>query len=471
MDPDEFRRRGHAAVEWVARYLETVEDLPVRSPVAPGDVRASLAAAPPAGPESFDAIFADLDRAILPGITHWQSPNFYAYFQANASGPSILGELIASGLGIQGMLWSTSPAATELETLVCDWLVDLLDLPDRFRSSGPGGGVIQDGASGATLCALLAARERVKGREALASLVAYTSTEAHSSVLKSARVAGLVDDQIRFVATDADHGLDPSALADQMTRDRERGLQPFFVTATVGTTSSHAIDPVRAMAEVVAGTDAWLHVDGAHAGSAAVCPELRFVNDGLELVDSYCFDPHKWLFTNMECDVLFVADRRPLIDALSVTPEYLRNAASESGEVIDYRDWHLPLGRRFRALKLWFVLRHYGAEGLAATVRSHVALAQELRSWLEDDPRFEVLAPAPLNLICFHHVDGDDVSERLLEDLNSTGKLFLSHTRLDGAFTLRMSIGQTTTERRHVRAAWDLIAELAPVVGSPRTLR
>lgn len=464
MDPDEFRRRGHEAVEWVARYMEEIEEHPVRSKVQPGEVRAALAPSPPIAPESFDAMLADLDRAILPGITHWQSPNFYAYFQANGSGPSILGELISAGLGIQGMLWSTSPAATELETLVCDWLVELLDLPERFRSEGRGGGVIQDGASGATLCALLAARERVRGREAMDTLVAYTSTEAHSSVLKSARVAGLRDEQLRLIGTDPSRAMDAAELAAAMTEDRAAGRVPFFVAATVGSTSSHAIDPVGAIGEITAPTDAWLHVDGAHAGSAAVCPEFRFVNDGLERADSYCFDPHKWLFTTMECDVMFVADRAPLIDALSVTPEYLRNPASDAGEVIDYRDWHLPLGRRFRSLKLWFVLRHYGAEGLAATVRSHVALAQDLAAWLDDDHRFEIAAPTPLNLICFRHVGGEQANQQLLDALNESGEVFLSHTRLDGALTLRLSIGQTTTERRHVDRLRALIDELAPAV-------
>ncbi len=461
MAPDEFRRRGHEAVEWVARYLETVEERPVRAQVAPGEIRSLLAPTPPEHPESFDDIFADLDRAILPGITHWQSPNFFAYFQANGSGPAILGELVAAGLGIQGMLWSTSPAATELETLTGDWLVDLLGLPDRFRSTGAGGSVIQDGASGATLAALLAARERVRGREILSDLVAYTSTEAHSSVLKGVRTAGLSDDQLRLVPTDTDHAMDPAALADMVAEDLQAGRRPFFLTATVGSTSSHAIDPVAAIAAVIDGTDVWLHVDGAHAGSAAVCPEFRFVNDGLDRADSYCFDPHKWLFTNMECDVLFVADRAPLIDAMSVTPEYLRNPASESGAVIDYRDWHLPLGRRFRSLKLWFVLRHYGAEGLAATVRSHVAMTQDLAAWIDADLRFERAAVTPLNLVCFRHVGGDDVNQRLLDALNDSGKLFLSHTRLDGLFTLRMSVGQTMIQQRHVDAAWALIGEVA----------
>ncbi len=462
MTPDEFRRQGHEVVEWVARYMERVEDLPVVSSVEPGEVRALLPEHPPERPERWEDILADVDRVVLPGVTHWQSPNFFAYFQANASGPSILGELLASGLGVQGMLWATSPACTEIESLVLDWLVELLDLPDRFRSTGAGGGVIQDGASGATLCALLAARERVGGAAALGRLVAYASTEAHSSVVKGARVAGLGEDQLRLIGTDpTSRAMDADALADAMADDAAAGRVPFFVCATVGTTSSHAIDPVAAIAPLAEHHRAWLHVDSAHAGAAAVCPDLRFVNVGLDRADSYCVDPHKWLFTNLECDAFYVADRRPLLAALSVLPEYLRNPASESGAVTDYRDWHLPLGRRFRALKLWFVLRHYGAEGLRHHVGQHVAWAQELADWVEDDPRFELAAPVPLNLVCFRHVGGDAANQRLLEGLNASGRLFLTHARLDDRLTLRLSIGQTTTERRHVEAAWQHISELA----------
>lgn len=459
MSPDEFRRRAHEAVEWVASYMERVEDLPVRSRVAPGEVRAAMAPHPPEQPEPWEHLLADLDRVVVPGTTHWQSPNFFAYFQSNTSGPAIIGELIAAGLGVQGMLWSTGPACTEVETHVLDWLVELLDLPARFRSDGPGGGVIQDGASGATLCALLAARQRVAGVAARADLVAYASTDAHSSVRKGARVMGLRDDQLRLVEVDGvTRALRPDRLAAAIADDLAAGRTPFLVAATVGTTSTHAIDPVAAIADVLAAApttaDVWLHVDGAHAGSAAVCPELRFVTDGLERADSFCFDPHKWLFTGMECDAFYVADRAPLLAALSVAPEYLRNAATESGAVIDYRDWHLPLGRRFRALKLWFVLRHYGAEGLRATIRAHVAWAQELVGWVDADPRFELAAPAPLNLVCFRHVGGDDANRRILDGCNESGRLFLTHTRVDGRLVLRMVVGQTATDRHHVEAAW-----------------
>ncbi|CAN5824334.1 pyridoxal-dependent decarboxylase [soil metagenome] len=462
MTPDEFRREGAAVVEWVARYLEEVEARPVLSTVEPGAVRASLPVSPPEHGEPFAEILADVDRVVMPGITHWQSPNFFGYFPANSSGPSILGELLSAGLGVQGMLWSTSPAATELETHVLDWVVELLGLPDRFRSTGAGGGVIQDSASSATLCALLAARQRAGGTAALPRLTVYASDQAHSSLLKAARIAGFADDQVRLVEVDGHFALRPDALDAALAADLAAGLVPCLVMGTVGTTPSTALDPLCAIAERCARTGAWFHGDAAMSGSAAVCPELRWIHDGLERADSYCFNPHKWLFTNFDCDCFYVADRTALLGALSILPEYLRNEASDAGSVIDYRDWQVPLGRRFRALKLWFVLRHYGAEGLRHHVRAHVALAQELAGWVDADARFELVAPAPLNLVCFRHLDGDAASENLLQAANATGRVFLTHTRLAGRYTLRMAVGQTTTERRHVEAAWALLGELAP---------
>jgi aromatic-L-amino-acid decarboxylase len=464
LDPDDFRAVGADVLEWVAGYLASVEELPVQSTVAPGWVRAQLPAHPPEEPEPWPAISADLDRVVVPGLTHWQSPSFFGYFPANASGPSVLGDLVSSGLGVQGMLWSTSPACTELETHVLDWLVELLGLPERFLSTGPGGGVIQDSASSATLCAILAARDRARTRAGgdLRRLVAYTSTEAHSSVEKGVRVAGLTADQLRVVDVDDRFALRPDQLALAVETDVAAGLVPFVVVATVGTTSSLAIDPIAAVAEVAQRHSLWLHVDAAMAGSAAVVPELRpFVNAGLEHADSWCFDPHKWLFTNFDCDVLYLADRAPLVDSLTVLPEYLRNQASTSGEVIDYRDWHVPLGRRFRALKLWFVLRHYGAAGLRHHLREHVALARWFADQVEGDPRFELLAPVDLNLVCFAAVDGDDASAALLHAVNQTGRAFLTHTRLAGRHAIRVSIGQTMTERRHVEALWELVASSA----------
>jgi aromatic-L-amino-acid decarboxylase len=368
MTPDEFRRHGNAVVEWLARYLETVEELPVRSRVAPGEIRSRLPAHPPEVPQPFEEILADVGPLLVDGLTHWQSPNFFAYFPANASGPSVLGELLAAGLGVQGMLWSTSPACTELETLVLDWLVELCGLPARFHSRGPGGGVLQDSASSAVLRALVAARHRAVERgSSPGDLVAYTSDQAHSSVEKAVRVAGLDHRQLVVVATDDRQALDPNRLDAAMAADRAAGRVPFFVVATAGTTSSTAFDPVAEIGELAGRHGAWLHVDGALSGAAAVCPELRWVVDGLDRADSYAFNPHKWLLTNFDCDCFWVADRAALVQALSVLPEYLRNAATESGAVIDYRDWQIPLGRRFRALKLWFVLRYYGPRGSATT--------------------------------------------------------------------------------------------------------
>jgi aromatic-L-amino-acid decarboxylase len=466
MTPDEFRRRGREVVEWIARYLERVEELPVLSRVRPGDVRARLPAHPPGTGEPFEAVMRDLDDVILPGITHWQSPGFFAYFPTGTSGPSILGELLSAGLGVQGMLWSTSPACTELEAHVLDWLVEMLALPAAFRSDGAGGGVIQDTASSATLCALLAARERATGftggaRGTDPRLVAYGSGQAHSSLEKAVRIAGLGTDRLRLIDVDGRFAMRPEALERAMDEDRAAGRLPCFVLATVGTTSSNAFDPLGPIGAVARRHGAWLHVDAAMSGTAALCPELRFIHDGLEGADSYCFNPHKWMFTSFDCDCFWVADRAALIRSLSVLPEYLRNQATESGAVIDYRDWQVPLGRRFRALKLWMVIRHYGVEGLRRHVRRQVALAQDLACRVAADPRFELAAPAPLNLVCFRVKGGDARNQALLDALNASGRLFLTHTKLDGKLTLRLCVGQAHTEERHVDEAWRRIAALA----------
>jgi aromatic-L-amino-acid/L-tryptophan decarboxylase len=462
MTPDELRRWGHAVVDWVADYLATVEDHPVLAGVAPGDVRAQLPPAAPEAPEPFADVLADLDRIVVPGTTHWQHPGFHAFFPANTSGPGILADVVSGGLGTQGMLWQTGPALTEVEAHVLDWLVDLLGLPDRFLSTGAGGGVIQDSASSATLCALLAARERAIGRGAdIHDLVVYGSTQAHSSLEKGARVAGLRPHQVRLVDVDDTFALRPDLLAAAVAEDRAADLVPCLVMATIGTTGSMAVDPVAQIAPVAADAGAWLHVDAAMAGSAAVCPEHRDQQAGLEYADSYVFNPHKWLFTTFDCSCFWVADRASLVDALSIVPEYLRNPASESGAVIDYRDWQVPLGRRFRALKLWFVLRWYGAEGLRHHVREHVRLAARLVALVRADDRLVVAAPPRLNLVCFRHADGDDATEALHHALNATGRAYLTHTRLDGRYVIRASIGVWTTEERHVDALWSLIAEHA----------
>jgi aromatic-L-amino-acid decarboxylase len=466
MTPEEFRRHGQAVVDWIADYYTKVESFPVLARVKPGEVRSTLPKEPPLHGEAFPAMLSDVGKLIMPGITHWQSPNFFAFFPANASGPAILGELLAAGLAVQGMLWATSPACTELESHVLDWLVEMLDLPRKFRSDATGGGVIQDSASSASLCALLAARERAtryrsNERGCDGRVIAYATAQTHSSIEKAVKITGIGRENLRLIEVNETFAMRPELLAAQIKRDRAAGLVPGYVCATVGTTSSNAMDPLPAIGRICRDEGIWLHVDGAMCGTAALCPEYRHIHDGLELADSYCFNPHKWMFTNFDCDCFYVADRGALIHTLSVLPEYLRNKATESGAVIDYRDWQIPLGRRFRSLKLWFVIRHYGVEGLRHHVRRHVDIAQQFARWVRESDRFELAAPAPLNLVCFRHVGGDALNERLLERLNQSGRLYLSHTRLNELYTLRLCVGQTCTEAEHVQRAWQFIQETA----------
>ncbi len=461
MSPDEFRDYGRQVVDWIADYYERVESFPVLAQVQPGDVRAALPPSPPEHGEPFADLLTDLDRVVLPGITHWQHPSFFAYFPANSSGPGILGDLLASGLGVQGMLWATSPAATELETHVLDWLAELLGLPERFRSDGAGGGVIQHSASDAALVALVAALHRVSGGRTehegvgVGQFAVYTSAQTHSSVEKACRIAGLGSNALRKLDVDpATQAARTEHLRELVAADVATGITPALVVASIGATGTGAVDPVAEFAAIAHEHGAWLHVDGAWAGVAAVAPELRWLNDGLDQADSYCTNPHKWLLTNFDCDAFWVADRAALVDALSILPEFLRNAASESGAVLDYRDWHVPLGRRFRALKLWAVIRWYGAAGLREHIRGHVALAQEFASRVAADERFELLAPHPLSLVTFRLLDGDEATRAVLERVNSSGELYLTHTVVNGQFALRLAIGSPLTERRHVEAAW-----------------
>jgi len=451
MSPEEFRQHGHEVVDWIADYFNRIESYPVLSQVKPGTIRASLPEEAPTKPESFEAILADVEKLIVPGITHWQSPNFFGYFPCNASGPAILGDLLSSGFGLQGMLWATSPACTELETHVLDWLVNAMGLPQKFHSSSTGGGVIQDTASSANFCAVLAARERAtnlesNGKGVREKLVAYTSTQAHSSIEKAIKMAGIGNENLRLIEVGDAFAMRSEALAAAIAKDKDAGLVPFLVCGTMGTTSSNAMDPLRQIGAICREHDLWFHVDAAMSGTAALCPEFRQLQGGLEYADSYCFDPHKWMFTNFDCDCFYVADRKLLIQTLSVLPEYLKNKATESGAVIDYRDWHVQLGRRFRALKLWFVLRYYGVEGLQFHVREHVRLAQQFAEWIRDDERFELVVPPPLNLVCFRLKGGDELNQQLMDALNRSGDLFLTQTRLSERLTLRMSIGQTNTE-------------------------
>ncbi|WP_433649782.1 pyridoxal-dependent decarboxylase [Micromonospora zamorensis] len=474
MSPDEFRRAGHAVVDWIADYWATVEQRPVAQSDPPGTVAAALPTTPPiTSGEPVEAVLADLDSIVVPGLTHWQHPGFFGYFPANTSGPSVLGDLVSSGLGVQGMLWATSPACTELETVMMDWLAHLLDLPQRFRSTGSGGGVIQDSASSATLVATLAALHRASGGGWRDTGIdrryrAYTSTHGHSSIEKAVRIAGLGSDGVRSIAVDPDtQALLPDALRAAIEADLAAGDVPAIVVATIGTTSTTAIDPLPEIGAICAEYGIWLHVDAAYAGSAAVCPELRWSHAGLEYADSYCFDPHKWLLIGFDCDAFWVADRAELIEALTVLPEFLRNAASDSGAVIDYRDWQVPLGRRFRALKLWFVLRWYGTEGLRAHIRSGVALAAQFAERVRADDRFELATAHPFSLVCFRLHADDDVNAALLAQVNGTGRVHLTHTRVAGRYTLRMAIGSPQTTEAHVDEAWTLLTNAAKDLLTP----
>ncbi|MDQ4048518.1 MAG: pyridoxal-dependent decarboxylase, partial [Actinomycetota bacterium] len=434
-----------------------VADLPIASRVAPGEIAARLPEAAPDEPEPFDRLLADLDDVVLPGITHWQSPGWFAYFPANVSGPSVLAELASAGIGAQGMLWATSPALTEIESRVLDWLVDLLGLPEPWKTAvGPGGGVIQMSASDSTHLMHVVARERALALGAETDrLVAYGSSQTHSSVERGARIAGFR--HVRLVDVAPDYSLRPDALAAALAEDRAAGLIPAIVTSAIGTTGTGAVDPVARIAGVARAEAMWHHVDAAWAGSAMCLPELRHHQAGVELVDSYTFNPHKWMFTNFDCNVLWVADREPLVSTLSIVPPYLRNQASESGAVIDYRDWHVPLGRRFRALKLWWVLRHYGVRGLRHHIAEHIRLAAELAERVDDEPALQRIAPVHFSLVSFEHRDGAAATEALVTAINADPSVYVTPSQVGDRRFIRVSIGQTTTSAEDVDRLWETI--------------
>lgn len=462
MRADEFRTNGHSLVDWLADYLEGLEERPVSPSVAPGDVRAAVPPRAPDRSEEFGAVLTDLQEVILPGLTHWQHPSFFAYFPANASYSSVLGELACSGLAVNGMSWATSPACTELEQSMCDWMADLLGLPGAFRFEGTGGGVIQDSASSAALCAIVAARHRAtKSGARVEDLVAYASQEAHSSVEKGMRVAGLPEGSLRKVPTDPDYSMSFRCLEEMVNSDKSDGLRPFLVFGTVGTTSSMAVDPVAQIGRLARSEGMWLHVDAAMAGTAALCPEHRDLVDGADLADSWCTNPHKWMGVQFDCDLMWVAERSQLTAALSITPEYLRTREGDAGTVVDYRDWQVPLGRRFRSLKLWMTLRLEGVEAIRSMIRRHVAWAGELASWVANDQRFELVAPPRLNLVCLALRAGDEPTDRLVEAANATGDALFTRTVLGGRSALRFCVGGLRTERHHVEKGWELLQGLA----------
>lgn len=467
IDLEEFRRHGHALIDWIADYFAHPERYPVLSQSQPGDIAAQLPATPPAQAEPLDAILRDFEQILLPGITHWNHPNFHAYFSISGSAPGVLGELLTAALNVNGMLWKTSPAATELEEVTLDWLRQMLGLPPAFR------GVITDTASISTLLAIAAARESIPGlnvrekglagRPEVSRLRLYASEQVHSSVDKGAITLGIGQEGVRKIGTDANFRMDARLLAEAIAEDRENGWRPFCVVATVGTTSTTSIDPIPAIAEICRNEGLWLHVDGAYGGAAGIVPELRHVLEGCDQADSFVVNPHKWLFTPIDCSALYVRRLEVLTRAFSLVPEYL---VTESATT-NYMDWGVQLGRRFRSLKLWMVLRAFGQEGLIANIREHVRLAQLLAAWVDAAPDFERMAPTPMSLVCFRaHPQGMDdeadlerLNARLLHAVNASGEIYLSHTKLHGRYTLRFAIGNIRTEERHVVRAWSILQE------------
>lgn len=473
MDGAEFRRHGHGLVDWIADYLEHAERYPVLARVAPGDIARALPAAAPEHGEPFDAILADFERILVPGLTHWNHPGFFAYFAITASGPGVLAEFLCAAVHQQAMLWRTSPAATELEEVALGWLRDLMGLPASFE------GVIYDTASISSLHALAAAREALvpgvrqqglAGRSDLAALRVYGSEHAHSSIDKAVILLGLGHDALRKIPADDRFRMRVDALRDAIDADRRRGLTPIAVVATAGTTSATSVDPVGEIAGVCESERLWLHVDAAYGGAAALVPEYRWVLDGCERADSLVVNPHKWLFTPFDLSAFYCRRMDVVRQAFSLTPEYLRTADGERAR--NLMDTGIQLGRRFRALKLWMVLRYFGAEGMRARLAEHMRLARQFASWVDADPGFERLAPVPLSVVCFRvHPRGvdeeaalDALNQRVLDAVNASGEVFISHTRLNGRMTLRLAIGHVRTEERHVRRAWDLIKLQTAVV-------
>lgn len=469
-DDDALRDATRDLADWLVGYLTRLDEFPVAPACSPGDVLARLPAeAPDLGDPRIQPLLADLDGIVVPALLHWQSPRFFGYFPANASTPAMLADLASAGLGTIGMLWATSPAMTELEMRMLDWMADLLGLPATFRSDGAGGGVIQDSASSSVLVAVVAARERATagagnriGGAALADLTAYTSDQAHSSVEKALRIAGIGSDNLRLIPTDADDALRTDLLAEAIAADRAAGRRPFFVCATVGTTSTLGVDPVPAIGALAREHDLWLHVDAAMLGVAALCPEERAVIvAGADVADSWNTNAHKWLPVNFDCSLFWVRDRRALTDALGIQPAYLDNDATRSGAVIDYRDWQIPLGRRFRALKLWFALRWFGTDRLREGIRGHLALARRFADRVEADARFTLARPLRWSLVCFRFCDDDAATALLVDRLNASGRAYLTTTEVDGRLLARLAIGNLRTGPEDVDATWDALAEIA----------
>jgi len=467
MTPDEFRKNAHELVEWMAGYMENVEKYPVKSAVSPGDIFNKIPDSPPAGSESFSSMMKDFEEIIMPGITHWQSPNFFAYFPANTSPPSILAEMIIATLGAQCMIWETSPAAAELEEKMMIWLRDLIGLPSGFE------GVIQDSASTATLSAILTAREKStnfainnEGAEHAGTLRIYCSGQTHSSVEKAVKISGIGRKNLVKIPVKEDFSMDSQKLKEAISEDRKNGFIPCCVVATIGTTGTTSVDPIRAIGEICHENGVWLHVDAAMGGTALILPEFQWMLEGKEYIDSLVFNPHKWMFTNFDCTAFFIKDPELLIKTFEILPEYLKTRTR--GLVNDYRDWGVPLGRRFRALKLWSVIRSYGTDGLRDKIRYHINIASRLSEMISKEADFEILAPVKFNVVCFRYLPAgwqenkiNEINEKLNHLLNDSGKIYLTHTVLNGRYTLRMVTGQTNVTLEHVEKAWELIKTTA----------
>ena len=464
-NPEQFREYAHRVVDRMADYFRDIEKFPVKSQVSPGEIYRLFPELPPDEGEPMDDILQDFDRKVLPGMTHWQSPNFFAFFPANSSYPSVLAEMLTAALGAQCMIWETSPAAAELEEKMMRWLIQMTGLPSSWH------GVIQDTASTATLASLLTAREKKseytineKGFSGNENFRVYVSTETHSSIEKAVKIAGFGRRNLVKCRVREDLSMDPADLHRRIAEDLRQGFTPLAVVATLGTTSTTAIDPLKEIAAVARKHDLWLHVDAALAGSALILPEYRQMIEGIEDADTFVFNPHKWLFTNFDCSAYFVKDKEALLRTFEILPEYLKTGTR--GRVNDYRDWGIPLGRRFRALKLWFVIRSFGVKGLQEMLREHLRLAGWIREEVEKDPAFELMAPVPLNTVCFRYNPGltdekelDRINTLLLDRLNRSGRVYFTHTRVNGKYTIRFMIGQTHTREDHVKNAWNLIKE------------
>ncbi|KAK1375522.1 Tyrosine decarboxylase [Heracleum sosnowskyi] len=481
LEPEEFRRQGHLMIDFLADYYRKVENYPVRSQVSPGYLREILPESAPYNPESLETILQDVQTKIIPGITHWQSPNFFAYFPSSGSTAGFLGEMLSTGFNVVGFNWISSPAATELENVVTDWLGKMLQLPKSFLFSGGGGGVLQGTTCEAMLSTLVAARDkslRQHGIESIGRLVVYCSDQTHCALQKAAKIAGINPKNIRSIRTSksSTFQLCPKLLDSAISSDIQNGLIPLYLCVTIGTTSSTAVDPLAPLSQVGKKYELWVHVDAAYAGSACICPEFRHFLDGVENVNSFSLNAHKWFLTTLDCCCLWVTDPSALIKALSTNPEYLKNSATESNKVVDYKDWQIMLSRRFRALKLWFVLRSYGLGQLREFIRGHVEMAKYFEELVTKDQRFEVVVPRHFSMVCFRislstvisngkkSEDVNEINRKLLESVNGSGQVFVSHALLGGVYVIRFAIGATLTYYRHINAAWKVVQDHAGVV-------